>query len=145
MIAFLDADDTWPPETLASQLGGLAAEPNAGAAWGITDLVVRPGGTPPLGGWGEGPQRLLSMGSVVVRREIFARIGDFAPQLKFGEDGDLLVRMFENNIKVHRHENVVLYYHRHTANMTNDHDSARRAVFQVARLSAERRRARQAE
>lgn len=141
LVAFLDADDIWPSDSLAHQLSHLAYAPDAVAVWGLTKLIVEPGGRPPLGGWGEGAQRNILLGSITFRKDVFAKVGVFADGMRFGEDADLMMRIAEAKLDVIQHDHVVLTYRRHPGNMTNDFAAAKRAPLEIARRSVERRRA----
>ncbi|MEQ9642616.1 MAG: glycosyltransferase family 2 protein [Alphaproteobacteria bacterium] len=102
VVAFLDADDTWAPEKLGRQLDALKAAP-AGTDVACTGYLLRR----PFSGEEEVRipadavdnwfSRLLwvcdlSPGStMMVRREVFGRIGRFDEQLRRLEDRDWLL------------------------------------------------------
>jgi glycosyltransferase involved in cell wall biosynthesis len=101
-VAFLDDDDLWAPDKLASQLAAAAA---AGAGWAYAGAVeVDPagrllGGHPPpsaeelLAGFRR--RNLMPAGSsnVVVRAEVLAAAGGFDPGLRHLADWDLWLRL----------------------------------------------------
>ena len=105
-VAFLDQDDQWYPSKLAQQVAVLNAEPDvvlvhcnydrmdgdgrvlvAGAA-----LVERTSAlTSPLGRLiGEA---LVFPSAMMVRRDVFQRVGGFDPELRGFEDFDLIARL----------------------------------------------------
>ena len=101
-VAFLDDDDLWAPDKLATQL---AAAGNAGAGWvyaGHVDvdesLCVRSGAPPPP------PDVVVAdlrrhnavpagASNVAVRRDVLDTVGRFDPQLRTSEDWDLWLRL----------------------------------------------------
>lgn len=141
LVAFLDGDDMWPTDSFAQQLSQLAQHPDAVVVWGLTRLIIEPGGRPPLGGWGEDAQRITSVGSMTFRKDVFAKIGIFTDELRFGEDLDLMMRIAEAKLDIIHHDHVVLTYRRHVGNMTNDFTAVKRAPMEIAKRSVARRRA----
>jgi glycosyltransferase involved in cell wall biosynthesis len=101
-IAFLDDDDLWAPDKLASQIGAAAA---AGAAWAYAgdvtvdeDLGIVSGAPPPPPG--EVVAKLTTYNSipagasnVVVAADALAAAGPFDPSLKTSEDWDMWIRL----------------------------------------------------
>jgi len=134
-IAFLDADDRWTPDKLAIQCAALDADPTAMFALcharefasdeldaGERAALVRRD-TTLYEGW------LPS--ALVVRREVFTRIGGFAEDLRIGEAIDWFFRARE---LPHVHVDTVCVERRlHAANST------RAAVTGRAYLEAVRR------
>ena len=101
-VAFLDDDDVWAPEKLASQL---AAAERDDRAWAVTGAVsVDDGlrvlaGEPPLA-----PERIVAdldrynsvpagASNVLVRTELLAVTGGFDPRLRHMADWDLWIRL----------------------------------------------------
>jgi glycosyltransferase involved in cell wall biosynthesis len=101
-VAFLDDDDLWAPDKLASQL---QAAHRTGRSWAYTGEVsvdehlrVVDGGPPaPPDRVVEGLRRHNAVpagaSNVVVRAETLARAGRFDPQLRNNEDWDLWIRL----------------------------------------------------
>lgn len=138
-VLFLDSDDLLAPDALAALEAALAGMPDALLAHGTLAIDILPGGT-------RGPlaETVATMpvliGTVLFRTAALRAIGGFAAGLRFGEDTDLFCRVREAGWPCARIERTVLRYRRHPGNMTQDLPAAQRAIFDVARRAAARRR-----
>lgn len=89
LIAWLDADDRWPDGKLEKQVAVLAANATVDVVYGKVrefaqdDHVAR---------WVRPAALARLPGSMLIRREAFARVGGFDEQLIVGEFMDWLVR-----------------------------------------------------
>jgi glycosyltransferase involved in cell wall biosynthesis len=101
-IAFLDSDDAWQPEKLATQLAALAAEPeqkvcHCDEIWIRNGRRVNPRRRhQKRGGWIFRhclPLCVISPSAVVLHREIFSAVGLFDEGLPACEDYDLWLRV----------------------------------------------------
>ena len=100
-VAFLDADDIWLPHKLEMQMDCLRSERSHGFCY--ADSLRRTiSGTESVRrapGLAKGAFRSLLLGprfdlsTVVVRRDCFAQVGLFDPELRTGEDWDLWLRL----------------------------------------------------
>lgn len=149
-IAFLDADDLWPEDKLATQLRILLQHPeaalvfgdcrqfNAGGHWPQTEFETNGLG---LATWGSGqlvPQayskllenNFITTGSVVARRAMLDEAGGFAEDLRLVEDLDLWLRM------ARRHPIAwcgleCLLRRRHDANISGNAEAVALAYLEV--------------
>ena len=151
-VAFLDADDRWPPGMLAARVEVLQRQPGAALVFGdcrqFDQLGLRPqtlfeAGTLGTFAWGVGqtvPEAFLRLlddnfittGSVVARRRILTAVGGFAEDLHLVEDLDLWLRI------AHRHPiawcgQVCLLRRRHDANLSRDPEAMSLAFLEVLR------------
>jgi glycosyltransferase involved in cell wall biosynthesis len=127
-VAFLDDDDVWAPEKLASQL---AAAERDDRAWAVTGAVsVDDGlrvlaGEPPLV-----PERIVAdldrynsvpagASNVLVRAELLAVTGGFDPRLRHMADWDLWIRLGRAGLPA-TVPRPLLAYRLHRANATMD-------------------------
>jgi glycosyltransferase involved in cell wall biosynthesis len=146
LIAFLDADDLWPPTKLAVQAGYLRDHPEVGGVLGRQKLLIEPG--VPLPPWVEREGGLERAGggaqplSLVTRREVWDLVGPFTPGLLFADDTDWLMRAHELEVRIEMLEEVVLYRRIHGANITYDDDAMQRGLGLALKGRIDRRRAR---
>jgi glycosyltransferase involved in cell wall biosynthesis len=141
LIAFLDADDVWPPGALMHQLAALEANPAAGVAWGLSNRVIGADARPPRDDWHGRPQWALSVGSMLFRRRVFDDAGHFDPSLRIGEDLDFVIRITEHKIRIVRHAHVVCEKALHAGNLSREGAATDRAHFVAIGKAFKRRRA----
>lgn len=105
LVAFLDADDWWEPEKLATQVALLEEHPDLGFCSTATRVVDASGQT--VGSWpcqpeaGPMPDILFHHGTaisgstsgVLARRELVLAVGGFDENLRGFEDPDLWIRL----------------------------------------------------
>ena len=106
-IAFLDDDDLWLPEKLAKQVDILDSNNELGLVYSDSYIIDRDGhereqtyfySRKPLGGnvfdelLQNSPIPLLT---VMVRREVLDKVGEFNPRYKIAQDYDLWLRIVE--------------------------------------------------
>lgn len=151
-VAFLDADDLWPPGSLAARVAVLKRQPGAALVFGDcrqfddrgprTQTLFEAGG---LGhaAWGAGEivpdayRRLLhdnfiTTGSVVARRAALATEGGFAEDLRLVEDLDLWLRLARRQPIAWCGE-VCLLRRRHADNLSRDPKAMSLAYLEVLR------------
>jgi GT2 family glycosyltransferase len=107
-VAFLDSDDIWLPTKLQTQIASLQRHPNCN--WSYTRFVLvdesggkptawarRTGGWPVPGGWILDKlvtgKTALALPTIVVRRDLLSRIGNFDENLVGSEDYELYLRL----------------------------------------------------
>jgi hypothetical protein len=151
-VAFLDADDIWPPGSLAARVAVLMRQPAAALVFGdcrqFNDRGPRERTLFEDGGlgqsaWGSGEvvpdayRRLLRMnfittGSVVGRRSALVEAGGFAEDLRLVEDLDLWLRLARRHA-IAWCEMVCLLRRRHASNLSRDPQAMSQAYLEVLR------------
>lgn len=137
IVGFLDADDRWTidgPDPRLARLRGDAT----------LDLVIArlrfvresPGGDEER----SPPRRQLQLGTALVRRRLFDRIGGFDPATMPAEDLDWLARAKQRGARLLFVDEVTLDYRRHGEQLTNEREVMRRSTLLAVRQALERRR-----
>jgi glycosyltransferase involved in cell wall biosynthesis len=118
-IAFLDHDDLWPSGRQEALKAALVGDTTTDAAAGRVLVRVEATGIPGvhLGMHGQHAPSMLS--SCLYRRGLVERVGEFAANLRHGEDLDYHFRLVEAGMKLVFCEQDALIYRRHAGNATN--------------------------
>ena len=138
-IAFLDADDVWLPNKLEVQVGYLIEHPRAGFTLcriqGFVDPMVNlpPGVTDvPL------MREQIHLMSMVARREIFKRVGDFDPSYRIAQDFDWVTRAKDLGIPITILPDVLMLRRIHETNMSHDTLTSRADMLRLVKASIDR-------
>ncbi len=140
VIGFLDADDLWPPDKLQIQLSVLKANSEAEIVvgqvqlWRLIDATSRR-----FEPFSE-PWTSVNVGSALIRRSVFDRVGRFDSGLRHSEDVDWFVRVREQGIKLVTHPEISLLYRIHDTNLTSDKAARDRYLLAAVKRSLDRRR-----
>lgn len=139
VVAFLDADDLWSENKLDIQLSCLSKEPLAEIVMGYTQLVAC---TPEAGTLVQlsRPWPAMSLGSTIMRRSAFDKVGMFDATQLFDDDVDWLLRAKELQIPAIIHQDVTQLYRRHKDNITNQKQLDRKFFMAALKKSLDRRR-----
>lgn len=140
IIGFLDADDLWAPGRLVREMDILGGS-SAALLWGRTGIsfLDPDGGSQSSPDWP--PRHYPALGAMLFRREVFDAVGRFDTRLRHAQDIDFLARVFEARIAIERHDEVVLTWRRHRANMTNNVELDRQYFVTAITDALKRRRA----
>lgn len=140
LIAFADADDLWPAGKLELQLPYLINDPAVDIVLGRIQQVL-------LSETGNGPTQMepafsVNLGSAVIRKSVFERVGLFDETMRYSEDVDWFMRARESGARILTIEAVTLFYRQHEQNMTRGKSTAELNVLKALKKSLDRRRER---
>jgi glycosyltransferase involved in cell wall biosynthesis len=145
LIAFLDGDDRWLPDKLEAQVDLLRENPDAAGAIGLVrfflqaDAAAPPGLRPELL---EGERVGPMPGTLLVRREVFDRIGTFDPSLTVALDVDWFARAKDAGFEFVTVQRPVLEKRFHEGNLSHMHPAGyQREMLRTLRSSVARQRA----
>lgn len=117
LIAFLDSDDYWSPDALPTLLRGLENAPSAGMIQAHVKQVSAADDKVRMG-----PSYLsFNVGSLLVPRQTFDRVGPFDERLRQSEDVDFHIRFKEAGLRKLAIPETVLYYRQHANSTTVRH------------------------
>lgn len=142
LIAFLDADDRWPPESLAVRLRHLDARPDWDGVFGLVDCFITPEMPDALRAtlWCPPMQAARMAGSLLIRRRVFERVGGFDVSLQVGEMIDWLARAGEQGMQFGAVETLVLRRRIHGANTVLNSQRLQADYLRLLRATLQRRR-----
>jgi glycosyltransferase involved in cell wall biosynthesis len=154
LITFHDADDVMTSDKLAVQVDCLLADDGIGIVMGEQEVIVEAGSELPF--WAEGSKVELEVPTrpagvsdeppihamtMLMRREVFERVGPFDPALCPAEDIDWALRAIEEEVEIARLPRVLLRRRVHPNSLTQDAAASRSALFRAFKARIERRRA----
>lgn len=147
-IAFLDADDVWLPGKLRAQITYMQERPDVGLVcggfsfWTADEAGVFPDPTslypgvgevsaePDHAGWGYHKLLISNFvwtSTVVMRRWLVDRIGQYDEKLRLGQDYDYWLRA-SRETEIHRLGGVMALYRRHSGSATARGNAAKQGV-----------------
>jgi glycosyltransferase involved in cell wall biosynthesis len=144
IIAFLDADDVWPPDKIARQMDRFAAADRPDAVSGLIRQFrqLQPETLTPADA-GSQIMAHVNLGACLFRRQVFDAIGLFDERLGYCEDVDLIFRIREAGLKLAIMREVTLYYRIRPGSLTQTRSSRgdmKLCLLEALRLSIDRRR-----
>ena len=145
-LAFLDSDDWWPEGSLQERLRVLKEHPGLGVVQGL--IETREHGPLPKAVAErrlEAPTYNVNLGACLFRRDVLERVGPFDETLRFGEDTDCFMRLWEDNIPKLFLSLTCLYYRLHQTNMTGEGPEDMRTKLKLLKRHKDRMKGRVAE
>ena len=143
-IAFLDADDAWPPERTTHLLDHVRdAGPEVDIVCGRSRYFRdEPWEAALLPGVARPEVTTLVFSCALIRRTAFERVGAVNETIRIGSDFDWFLRAIEVGILPRLANQVALLYRRHGGNLTADFRDVKAALAMVLKRSLDRRRQR---
>jgi glycosyltransferase involved in cell wall biosynthesis len=144
LIAFTDADDVWPETKLELQLPYLISDPAIEIVMGQIQQVSLSG---TVNGQTQAeestePAFSVNLGSAIIRRSVFERVGLFDETMRYSEDVDWFMRAREAGAVIVTIDAVTLFYRQHEQNMTRGKSTSELNVLKALKRSLDRRRER---
>lgn len=135
-LVFLDCDDVLLPGAFETLLRARQQAPEC-AIWGRawwTDEHLEPR---PAKEW---TMHMMVLGAILWPRSLWQRVGPLDEALTYSEDTDYFLRCRQAGVNLHKIEDVVLYYRRHSESMTADREAVSKGVVQAFHRLLQRRR-----
>jgi glycosyltransferase involved in cell wall biosynthesis len=141
-VAFIDADDVWPDDKLRLQMLCFAEHPSTEVVQGLIRRVWLPPAVPPrnVGTTMDAAFFYTNLGSMIMRRSVFGKVGYFDESLAFHEDSDLWLRARERGVEIRLQRRLGLLYRIHGRNLTTGADVRTTGFLSIIRRSLHRRR-----
>jgi glycosyltransferase involved in cell wall biosynthesis len=143
-IAFLDADDVFPVQRLNRLLAVFDEEPQLDIALGQIAYWYTEGTEPDRQRFpDEASQQtyMIVLGSALIRRRAFDRVGTFEESMRASEDLDWFNRAREQDLGIRAIPEAVLRYRQHRTNLVHDTALLNHTTLLAFRRSLARRRA----
>jgi glycosyltransferase involved in cell wall biosynthesis len=121
LITFLDSDDIWDKRALSTLYKGLLNNSKIHVVEGMFQNVEYLGAEMKLI---DAPRYSCFLGSILVKREVFEKVGYFNEQLILAEDIDWYVRCWEHGIIKERVNFITTFYRQHKKNITHTNGKA---------------------
>ncbi len=144
IVAFLDQDDLWLPNTLSRKVNELVQSPELDVVLGLTSFQKL---LPSENGGREfrevfSPRLQMLLSSAVFRRAVFDRVGLFDETLRYyTDDMDWFLRAREAGVRLKVLDEVTLAWRLHDSNTSREQQIRDRALTEVVKRSLDRRRA----
>ena len=144
LIAFADADDLWPSEKLEMQLPYLINDAAIEIVMGRIQQVRL---SKTVNGQTQAeelaePAFSVNLGSAVIKKSVFERVGLFDESMRYSEDVDWFMRAREAGAAIVTIDAVTLLYRQHEENMTRGKSTSELNVLKALKRSLDRRRER---
>jgi glycosyltransferase involved in cell wall biosynthesis len=137
LIAFADTDDLWPSHKLELQLPYLIRDSKIDIVLGrIQQVLLSETQAKEIGD----PAFSVNLGSAVIRKSCFERVGLFDETMRYSEDVDWFMRAREGAAAIMTIDAVTLFYRQHEQNMTRGKSTSELNVLKALKKSLDRRR-----
>ncbi len=144
-VAFLDADDLWPADSLAARAAIIEAEPVIDFVFGLTEEFLNiDGNLGALTPARAAPVAARVAGAALIRKRLFDELGGFDASLTLGETIDWIARMADAGAQVRAIDHLVLRRRVHDANTVRREVASQSDYLKVLRASLARRSGRAA-
>ncbi len=142
-IALLDQDDRWTPNKLSVQIKYLLEHQNIGYTLAKMRVFLEPGTEKPSWLKAEYLSEDIPgyiVGSLVIRKSVLEKVGEFNLHYKFGNDSDWFFRANDAGIPMTILPETLLYKRVHGANESHKIQPMTAEMLQLVRSSIQRKR-----
>jgi len=143
LIAFIDADDVWVKNKLSLQCSLLKDNPTVDMIYGflLVTQMIPPDKLKQIDLEKEKGLFATQLGSMLIKRTVFDRVGGFDEEMRLAEDLDWVNRVREAGINVLAHKDIVQFYRMHDKSITKDKSLTNSFILKAYKKSLDRRRA----
>jgi glycosyltransferase involved in cell wall biosynthesis len=143
-FAFLDSDDRWTADKLARQLATFAANPNLDMVFGQVRQFYSPDLDETARQKIQIPREVMPgyhIGTMLIRREAFFRVGSFETNLQQAEFVSWYLRALDAGLQIAMLPEVVMERRIHQTNLGRNPNIDRGEYARILKASLDRRRA----
>ena len=143
VVGFLDADDLFPAGSISRRLAVLGADEGVDAVAGLTQQFLSPDLPSSLRdrmGCPQAPVAGRLAGAMLLRRQVFDRVGLFDTRFRLGETMDWVARADAAGVRMAAIDDVVLHRRIHGANSVHKTAQLNAEYLRVLKASIDRRR-----
>jgi GT2 family glycosyltransferase len=131
----------WLPNKLEVQTEYLLAHPRVGfTICRVENFLDESSKLPPVARTVLLVSEQINLNTLVVRREVFERVGGFDPAYRIGHDLDWVARAKESGVGMTILPDVLMRRRIHETNLSYDVETRRKDVFRLLKASVDRRR-----
>ncbi len=142
-IAFLSCDDLWTPDKLSTQMEAMLADPSLEFTVARVRFFLEPGSSIPPGFRKElleGDHVGVIMETLVARRAVFDKVGEFDPSMPIGNDVDWFARARDMGVHSAVIPKVLLHKRIHDTNLSLSGPANNQDLMRALRASILRKR-----
>lgn len=140
-IAFLDADDLYPPDNIKYLVSYLMNNPEIEIVRGYAQMMELDKKSGKFIEYGNPEESYPAyIGAALYRKEVFRKVGLFDATMRFAEDSDWYMRAVELEINMKWLDKVTLKVRRHGENMTEGKDLVELNTLVVFKKALDRMR-----
>ncbi len=144
-ISFIDSDDIWVEDKTEKQVEFLGCNGEFDLIYGRFLNYFQPGAEIPesidKGKFTDIKNgKLISLGTLMVRNNVFEKSGNFDESLRSGEDLDWFIRIRELGIKIYFNDELVMKRRLHDSNLSYESIKGKSDLLKLLKASIDRKK-----